>query len=131
VTDGVVASSGGGGLGDLAVGVVVVVTLVLSVAFVWPLIVLLVELLAALILIGVRFLLGRWTVIAETRGERNAWPIRGRARAASFAAEVADALRAGSAIPGGGSFESKPSAQAAEAELAKPASSGHVRVLKP
>ena len=91
----------------------------------------LVELLAAAVLVGVRFFLGRWTVVAETVGERNAWPIRGRRRAASFAAEVADSLQTGRGLPSGGSFTSKASVLAAEAELAKQASSGHVRVIKP
>jgi hypothetical protein len=130
-SDGVVAGSGGGGLGELVVGIAVVVTMVLAVAFVWPLVVLLIELAAGAVLIAVRLSIGRWTVVAETVGERNSWSVRGRARSAAFAADVADALRTGAGLPGGGSFESRPSVQLDEAELEARPSSGHVRVLGP
>jgi hypothetical protein len=129
-TDGVTASSGGGGLGDLAIGVVIVVTIVVSAALVWPVIVLLVELLVAAALLSVRFVLGRWTVVAETAGERNSWSVRGRRQAAALVAEAANALRTGDSLPGRASFESTASSGLTETELAKPPSSGHVRVNK-
>jgi hypothetical protein len=130
-SDGVVASSGSDGAAGLVVGVVVVVTLVLSVAFVWPVIVLLAELLFTAILVGIRFALGKWTVVAESVGERHTWRVRGRARATTFASEVAESLRLGRGIPAGGSFESRVSVETAEAQLSEPAASGHVRVIKP
>src|SRR5437763_543721 len=76
-------TSEGGGLGELIGGLLIVATIALSIAFVWPLILLLLELVAAVVLIGVRFLLGRWTVVAETVGERYSWHVRGGAGAAS------------------------------------------------
>jgi hypothetical protein len=56
-----------------------VATLVVSVAFVWPVLVLVAELVAAGALLVVRLLLGRWTVVAETSGQRRSWRVRGRA----------------------------------------------------
>ena len=49
----------GFGLDALLIGLLAVVTLVLCVVFVWPLVVFVVELVAAAVLLAVRFLLGR------------------------------------------------------------------------
>ncbi len=127
VSDGVVASSGDGDLASLAVGVAVVILLVLSVAFVWPLLVLVAELaLAGLLLVG-RFLLGRWTVVAETQGERRSWRIRGRERSRHFAAQLADLIRSGGSLPTEEMFESTPTPGG---RVAPPEPSGHVRVIR-
>ncbi|MGZ4397265.1 MAG: hypothetical protein ACXVZ1_02500 [Gaiellaceae bacterium] len=71
----------------------------LALLFVFPLIVLLAELLIALFAVGLKLLLGRWTVVAESGDERLSWPIRGGARAAALAAEVAAALQTGLPLP--------------------------------
>jgi hypothetical protein len=127
--DGLDVASGADSLTSVLVAVVLLVTLVLVVVFVWPLLILLVELLAALVLFAVRFLLGRWTVVAETSGERHAWQVKGRARSAALVAEVATALRGGVELPGGGSFESRPSDHLAEEALRDNQTTGHVRVI--
>ena len=104
-TDGLEAAGVGDGWEGLGVGLLVVVALVLATVFVWPLVVLVAELVAAIVLLLVRLLLGRWTVVAETTGERRSWRVRGHRESARFAARLADALRTGGALPVEDSFE--------------------------
>lgn len=127
--DGVAASSGDGGLESLAIGLAVVILLVVSVAFVWPLLVLVAELVLAGVLLAGRFLLGRWTVVAETQGERRSWQVRGRGESRRFAAEVAESLRSGRALPTEHAFESLPTPPG-QAPPHAPEQSGHVRVIR-
>jgi hypothetical protein len=130
VSDGAALGAGGGGLGDFVFGLVVIVTIVLSVAFVWPLIVLLFELVVASIVFGIRFAMGRWTVVAETRGERHSWRVQSRRRATAPVAEVAAALRAGRLLPASANAEATSSVGLTEAEIAQRHPSGHVRLIK-
>ncbi len=87
------------GLEALGIALAVLLVILLSIVFVFPLLILIVELvLAGLLLVG-RFLLGRWTVVAVTHDERRSWHVRGHRESKRFAAEVADALRSGSVLP--------------------------------
>ena len=128
--DGVAASTPGDGLESLVVGLLVVLAIALSIAFVWPLVVLIAELVGAILLLVVRLLLGRWTVVAETTGERRSWRVRGNRESARFAAHIADVLRTTGAPPVEDSFESTVAADG-EAVPPAPERTGHVRVIRP
>ena len=128
--DAAVASTGDGGLAGLVVGLIVVLMLALSVAFVWPLVVLIAELVGAILLLAVRLVLGRWTVVAETTGERRSWRVRGNGKSARFAAHLADVLRTTGALPVEDSFEST-AASDGQAVSPVPERTGHVRVIRP
>jgi hypothetical protein len=118
-------------LTDLLVGVAVVVALVLGTAFVWPLFVFLLELVAVAVLVAARFALGRWTVVAETVGRRQEWRVRGRGVAGELAAAVAESLRSGRGLPPNGAPGSTTSGADAVVAPTVPSSDGHVRVLRP
>ena len=102
-------------------------TLALSIAFVWPLIVFVLELVIAAVVLALRFVLGRWTVVAETTGERRTWSVRGNRESRRFAAHLADRIRNGSALPVEATFESTPTPGEPPSP---PEPSGHVRVIR-
>lgn len=128
-SDGVVASTGDG-LESLVVGLLVVLAIALSIAFVWPLVVLIAEFVGAILLLAVRLLLGRWTVAAETTGERRSWRVRGNRESARFAAHLAEVLRTTGAPPVEESFEST-AVSDGQAVSPVPERTGHVRVIRP
>jgi hypothetical protein len=97
--DGADAAMIGDDLGAILVGLLVVVALALTFAFVWPLVLLIAELIGAALLVVWRLALGRWTVVAETDGERRSWRVRGHGAARRFAASLAELLRSGGALP--------------------------------
>ena len=101
----------------------------LATVFVWPLIVLIAELVAAIALLVARLLLGRWTVVAETTGERRSWRVRGHRESARFAAQLADVLRSGGALPVEDSFEATVVSDG-QAVAPVPEQTGHVRVIR-
>jgi len=80
-------------------GVAFVIALLIATVVVWPLLVFGVELLAAALLVAARFLLGRWTVVAQTTDQRRTWSVRGRQESARFMTAVSEAIRAGSPLP--------------------------------
>ena len=86
-----------------------------------------VELVVAAILVAVRFLLGRWTVIAETTGERRTWRLRGNRESRRFAARLAELIRTGGALPVEEKFESTPTP---DDPGSPPRPSGNVRVIR-
>jgi hypothetical protein len=118
------------GLEGLAIGVVLLVVIVLTIAFVWPLVVLLAELVAAIAAMVVRFVLGRWTVAAGSQGERKTWPVRGMARSAAFAADVAAALCDGASLADLDPTRAPRPLSTPRFGLRATGSSGHVRVHK-
>ncbi len=91
----------GGGIGE-AIAVVAGVLLLISVViFVWPLLLLALELVLVGVVAGVRLLFGRWTIVASTELNHEEWHVRGRARARSLVDEVAESLRTGRPLPAG------------------------------
>jgi hypothetical protein len=128
-SDGVESAGIGDGLEGLVIGLLVVVALVLATVFVWPLVVLVAELVVAVLLLVVRLLLGRWTVVAETTGERMSWRVRGHKKSARFAAQIADTLRTGGALPVEASFEST-LVSPEHVVSPEPERTGHVRVIR-
>ena len=89
----------GDDLTGILLGLALVIALVTATAVVWPLLVFVLELLAAALLVAARFLLGRWTVVAQTTNERRTWSVRGRQESTRFMASVAEAIRTGSSLP--------------------------------
>jgi hypothetical protein len=102
----------------ILIGVAIFLAIVLLIVAVWPLLILVAELVIALLVVGVRLVLGRWTVVAETPGGRYEWHVRGRSKSKAFAATVVSAVRHGHELPAGASFESIPRAHLTEADVA-------------
>jgi hypothetical protein len=127
--DGVQSVATGDSLESLVIGLLVVVALAFAFVFVWPLVVLIAEFVLAIGLVVVRLLFGRWTVVAETTGERRSWRVRGHRESARFAAHLADVLRTSGALPVEDSFEST---VVANGEVVAPVAerTGHVRVIR-
>jgi hypothetical protein len=93
------AFSGENPVAGLLIGSAVAILMVLSFVFVFPLLILIAELVLAGLLLVAHFVFGRWTVIASTYGERKSWRVRGRRESQRLATQVADALRSGSVLP--------------------------------
>jgi hypothetical protein len=122
--------AGGGGFAALIAGIVLLVVLALVIVFVFPLILFAAELVLALALVGVKALLGRWTVVAETDRGRATWKVKGSRRSKELVAAVATALQTGAAVPAGGRFETMPSEVGlAEADVRDVERESNVRIV--
>jgi hypothetical protein len=72
------------GNGVLTGLIVVLVVLALAIVFVFPLVLFAAEFVLALALVGVKALLGRWTVVAGTDRGRATWKVRGNGRSRNW-----------------------------------------------
>jgi len=78
--------------------------------------------LVLLVLLGVKALPGRWTVVAESGRGRATWKVRGNRRSKELVSTAADALAASTPPPPGSTFDSIAALTQVERE-------GNVRVV--
>jgi hypothetical protein len=99
----------GGFLVSIVAGIVLAIVVTVAIVLVLPLIAFVAELLIAVALVGVKALLGRWTVVAETGRGRATWRVKGSRRSQELVSTVAAALATGAPVPAGSTFETIPS----------------------